>query len=157
MIYCKDKENLAECILRKLIVLIAVLAFLVPFLTPQVFAASSVRIDGGDSVSGGDTFTVTVTYGDNIGRVDGSLTYDTDMLTYISGGSSSGNSGYIQLSEGSTDGIVVFNIKFQALKDGDATIEVNTREMYDLDEMYMDETPSAVKTISITGSAASEK
>ena len=158
MVNCKDKENLTECILRKLIVLVAVLALLIPVLSPEVFAASSVTISTGSSVKGGDTFTVAVTFGGgSVGRVDASLSYDTEKLTYISGGSSSGNTGYIQLAQAGTDGSVTFNIKFQAVTDGDTTLSVTTYEMYDLDESYMSEQPSATKTISIAGNAASDQ
>ena len=158
MVNCKDKENLTECILRKLIVLVAVLALLIPVISPKVFAASSVTISTGSSVKGGDTFTVAVTFGGgSVGRVDASLSYDTDKLTYISGGSSSGNTGYIQLAQAGTDGSVTFNIKFQAVTDGDTTLSVTTYEMYDLDESYMSEQPSATKTISIAGNAASDQ
>ena len=158
MTHCKEKENLAECILRKMIITVMVLALLIPIISPKVFAASSVTISGGDNIKGGDTFTVAVTFGGgDIGRVDGSLSYDTEKLTYISGGSSTGNSGYIQLKDASTDGSVTFNIEFQALDEGDTVLQVATREMYDLNEVYMSETPSASKTISISGSAASQQ
>ena len=158
MIYCKDKENITERILRKLIIAVMVLALVIPVMTPSVFAASSVTISSGDNVKGGDTFTVAVTFGGgDIGRVEGNLTYDTDMLTYVSGGSSTGNSGYIQLSGGGTDGSVTFNIEFQALKEGSTTLQVATDEMYDLNEVYMEETPSASKEITIAGTAASEE
>lgn len=158
MVNCKDKENLTECILRKLIVLAAVLALLIPVISPKVFAASSVTISTESSVKGGDTFTVAVTFGGgSVGRVDASLSYDTDKLTYISGGSSSGNTGYVQLAQAGTDGSVTFNIKFQAVADGDTTLSVTTYEMYDLDESYMSEQPSAAKTISIAGNAASDQ
>ena len=158
MVNCKNKENLTECILRKLIVLVAVLALLIPVISPKVFAASSVTISTESSVKGGDTFTVAVTFGGgSVGRVDASLSYDTEKLTYISGGSSSGNTGYIQLAQAGTDGSVTFNIKFQAVTDGDTTLSVTTYEMYDLDESYMSEQPSATKTISIAGNAASDQ
>ena len=46
-----------------------------------VFASPGVTITGGDDVKGGETFTVTVKFsGGDIGRVEGSLTYDTDRL-----------------------------------------------------------------------------
>lgn len=158
MVNCKDKESLTEYILRKLIVLVAVLALLIPVISPEVFAASSVTISAGDNVKGGDTFTVAVTFGGgSVGRVDASLSYDTDKLTYISGGSSSGNTGYVQLAQAGTDGSVTFNIKFQAVTDGDTTLSVTTYEMYDLNESYMSEQPSASKTISIAGDAASDQ
>lgn len=126
-------------------------------MAPEVFAASSVTISGGDSVKGGDSFTVAVTFGGgSVGRVDGQLTYDTDKLTYISGGSSSGNTGYIQLKKAGIDGSVTFNIEFQAVSDGSTSLEVTTNEIYNLDEVYTGETPSASKTISISGAAAAE-
>lgn len=158
MTYCKDNDSILERILRIVIISVVVLSMMIPVMAPEVFAASSVTISGGDSVKGGDTFTVAVTFGGgSVGRVDGQLTYDTDKLTYISGGSSSGNSGYIQLKKAGTDGSVVFNLEFQAVSDGSTTLEVTTNEIYDLDEVYLGETPSASKTVSISGKAASEE
>ena len=85
MTYCKENESLTERILRIAIITIVILSMVVPIVSPRVFAASSVTISGGDSVKGGDTFTVAVTFGGgSVGRVDGQLTYDTDKLTYIS-------------------------------------------------------------------------
>lgn len=157
MTYCKENESLTERILRIAIITIVILSMVVPIVSPRVFAASSVTISGGDSVKGGDTFTVAVTFGGgSVGRVDGQLTYDTDKLTYISGGSSSGNSGYIQLKSAGTDGSITFNIQFQAIAEGNTVLEVTTNDMYDLDERSMD-TVSGSKTISISGSAASDE
>lgn len=157
MTYCKENESLTERILRIAIITIVILSMVVPIVSPRVFAASSVTISGGDSVKGGDTFTVAVTFGGgSVGRVDGQLTYDTDKLTYISGGSSSGNSGYIQLKSAGTDGSITFNIQFQAIAEGNTVLEVTTNDMYDLDERSMD-TVSGSKTVSISGSAASDE
>lgn len=156
MINDREKDNLAEKVLRMIIAFVVVMAFVVPFLTPNVFAASSVSISGGDNVKGGDTFTVAVTFdGGNIGRVDAYMTYDTNKLTYISGGTSNGNTGYIQLKKAGTDGSIVFNIQFQAVSDGTADLEVTTDEMYDFDDAAL-ENPSATKTITISGNAAPE-
>lgn len=152
----EEKENITERILRRVIAIVVVMAFMVPFLSPRVFAETSITISSGDHVKGGDTFTVAVTFGSgSVGRVDAQMLYDTDMLTYVSGGSSSGNTGYIQLKNAGTEGSITFNIEFQALTEGDVTLEVTTNEMYDLDEMYLD-TPSAAKTITIEGDAEEE-
>lgn len=152
----KEKDSLLERTLRRLIVLIVIMAFVVPLLTPNVFAASSVSINGGDDVKGGDTFTLVVAFeGGNIGRVDAHMTYDTNKLTYISGGTSSGNTGYIQLKTAGTDGSIVFNLKFQAVSEGAADLEVTTDEMYDFDDVALDR-PSTAKTITISGNAAPE-
>lgn len=152
----KEKDSLLERTLRRLIVLIVIMAFVVPLLTPNVFAASSVSINGGDDVKGGDTFTLVVAFeGGNIGRVDAHMTYDTNKLTYISGGTSSGNTGYIQLKTAGTDGSIIFNLKFQAVSEGAADLEVTTDEMYDFDDVALDR-PSTAKTITISGNAAPE-
>ena len=143
--------------LRRAIVLIVVMAFMIPLLTPKVFAASGISITGGDSVNGGETFTITVEFtGDYIGRVDGQLTYDTDKLSYISGGSSSGNSGYVQLKKAGTGEKLVFNLKFQAVSDGSTEVSVSTNEVYDLDERELEQM-SASRSINISGDAAEEE
>lgn len=145
----KQQESCAEVILRKIIAFVAVLAIVIPLMTPQVFADSYVSISGGDNVKSGDTFTVTVTYsGDNIGRVSGQLTYDTNRVSYISGGSSLGNSGYVQLSEAGTTGSIIFNLKFQAISEGSVNLEVTTNEAYDLNESAINH-PSDSKSITI--------
>lgn len=124
-------------------------------MAPQAFAAASVTMSGGDNVKGGDTFYVAVTFGGgDVGRVDALVNYDTSKLTYISGGTSTGNAGYISLVKAGTEGSVTFNLKFQALTDGSATLKLTTYDLYDLDEMPMDEYPSATKTINIKGDAA---
>lgn len=143
--------------LRRAIVLIVVMAFMIPLFTPKVFAASGISITGGDSVTGGETFTVTVEFtGDYIGRVDGQMTYDTDKLSYISGGSSSGNSGYVQLKKAGTGEKLSFNLKFQAISDGSTEVNVSTNEIYDLDEREMEQM-SASKSINISGDAVEEE
>lgn len=143
--------------LRRAIALIVIMAFMIPLLTPKVFAASGISITGGDSVTGGETFTITVEFtGDYIGRVDGQMTYDTDKLSYISGGSSSGNSGYVQLKKAGTGEKLSFNLKFQAISDGSTEVNVSTNEVYDLDEREMEQM-SASKNINISGDAAAEE
>lgn len=151
------KDNFVEIILRKTIAFIVVMALAIPLIAPGVFAESAVNINCSDSVKGGETFTVAVVFsGGDVGRVDAQMTYDTDELTYISGGTSKGDTGYIQLKSAGTEGAIVFNIKFQALTEGDADVEVTTNEMYDLDERAMG-APSAHKTIHIKGNASSEE
>lgn len=151
-----ERERLTEKVLRKIIAFVVVMTFIIPLISPSVFAETSITISSGDHVKGGETFTVAVTFGGgSVGRVDAQLLYDTDMLTYVSGGSSSGNTGYIQLKNAGTEGSITFNLEFQAVTEGETALEVTTNEMYDLDEMYLD-TPSATKTIAIEGNAEEE-
>ena len=155
MTYSEKKDQFCDKLLRRFIVFLVVAAFAIPLLTPRVFAASTVSISGGDQVKGGETFTVTVTYsGSQIGSVDGSMTYDTSKLNYLSGGSSSGNTGYIQLREIGS-GSISFQIKFQAIGDGSTTLKVDTSEMYDTSDNALDR-PSASKTVKVIGSASSD-
>ncbi len=152
MTYDEKKDQFHDRLLRRIIVFLVVAAFAVPLLTPCVFAASTVSISGGDQVKGGEKFTVTVTYsGDQIGSVDGGMTYDTNKLNYLSGGSSSGNTGYIQLREIGS-GSISFQIEFQAVGDGSTTLNVNTSEMYDVNDNALSR-PSASKTVKVIGNA----
>ena len=142
-------------IIRK-VALFALMAVIV-FSSANTYAASTVTVAGGDKVSGGEVFTVKVTFdGDSIGRVVGDITYDTDMLAYISGGSSSGNVGYVELRNAGTGEPLVFDLKFQALKEGSTELVVSASEMYDLNEGYMD-TPSTTKTVTVSGDADEEE
>lgn len=140
-------------ILKKIAVIIVAVLIIVPATTYNAHASSNVSVTGGDNVKGGEVFTVTITFdGDNIGRVVGDITYDTDMLSYISGGSSSGNVGYVELKTAGTGEPLKFEMEFQALTEGSTTLTVAASEMYDLNEGYMD-TPSTTKTITISGNA----
>lgn len=142
-------------IMRRASRIITAVVLLVSLMAPQAFADATVDMSGGDNVKGGDTFYVAVTFGGgDVGRVDAQLTYDTNKLSYISGGTSSGDVGYVNLNKAGSGGSVTFNIKFQALKDGQTTLSLTTYEMYDLNEQYMSDTPSTSRTITINGNAA---
>lgn len=144
-------------ILKKIAVIIVAAMIIVPATTFDAHASSSVSVIGGDNVKGGEVFTVTITFdGDDIGRVVGDITYDTDMLSYISGGSSTGNVGYVELRNAGTGEPLKFELEFQALKEGETVLTVAASEMYDLGEGYMD-TPSATKTVTISGDADEEE
>lgn len=144
-------------IITKLAAVVLAVLIAVPVMAAPAEAATSVAIAGGDNVKGGETFTVTVTYsGGSVGRVVADMSYDNSMLTYISGGSSLGNTGYVELKNAGTGEDIVFNLKFQALKDGETSVKVETREMYDLSENYLDN-PSAVKNVVIEGNASDEE
>lgn len=134
----------------RILVIIAAVVFLIGS-TSVSFASTSVNISGKNKVTKGETYTVKVKFsGDNIGRVDGQLTYDTSKLSYKSGGSSSGDNGYIDLKDAGTGEAIVFNIKFKAKGGGSSTIKVTTNGIYNLEEEYID-APSTSKSINIKG------
>lgn len=124
-----------------------------------IFAADAKLIVEGTDVRVGEESIIKVTYaGDNIGRVSGILEYDTSVLSYISGGSSEGDAGAVQLKKAGTGDPIVFQLKFKTLKEGTTTVKISTYEVYDLDEQLMgtpatdeDITISATKTVEPEG------
>lgn len=138
-------------ILKKLTVFVLIAMITMPFVSSYTFAAAKVTAEGGANVKVGDTFIVKVTYGgDEIGRVDGQLTYDTSKLEYISGGTSEGDTGYVQMKLAGTDGTITFTLKFKALEEGSTNLEITTNEIYDFAEIPLDN-PSLSKNIVIGG------
>lgn len=128
-----------------------VILLLTIFFTVPAAAGSSVVISGSKSVNQGDSFTVTVTFkGDDIGRVDGQMTYDSSVLSYVSGGSSKGDNGYIELADAGTGEELTFNLKFKASGEGTTSLKVTTQGVYNLEEEYID-APSGAMQVSVDG------
>ena len=121
------------------------------FFTVPAAAGSSVVISGSKSVNQGESFTVTVTFkGDDIGRVDGQMTYDSSVLSYVSGGSSKGDNVYIELADAGTGEELTFNLKFKASGEGTTSLKVTTQGVYNLEEEYID-APSGTMQVSVNG------
>lgn len=114
-------------------------------------ADTSVSISGGSPVKEGETTTVTVTYkGDSLGFVDGELRYDSDSLEYLSGGSSQGNNGVIQLKRWSDNasGVITFSLKFRGLHEDTVALNLKTYETQNLDGIGMSR-PSANTSLKV--------
>lgn len=138
--------NTRKCLMTGLMILLLMIFFTVP-----AAAGSSVVISGSKSVNKGDSFTVTVTFkGDDIGRVDGQMTYDSSVLSYVSGGSSKGDNGYIELADAGTGEELTFNLKFKASGEGTTSLKVTTQGVYNLEEEYID-APSGAMQVSVNG------
>lgn len=138
--------NTRKCLMTGLMILLLMIFFTVP-----AAAGSSVVISGSKSVNQGDSFTVTVTFkGDDIGRVDGQMTYDSSVLSYVSGGSSKGDNGYIELADAGTGEELTFNLKFKASGEGTTSLKVTTQGVYNLEEEYID-APSGAMQVSVDG------
>ncbi len=100
-------------------------------------SAASVQVDvAASEMTIDEEATINVTYaGENLGRVSGTLDYDTEVLSYLGGGSSEGDTGHIQLKEASSDGSSVsFQLRFRVLKAGSSAVKVTTQEAFDMDE-----------------------
>ena len=136
---------------RKYLMTGLMILLLMIFFTVPAAAGSSVVISGSKSVNQGESFTVTVTFkGDDIGRVDGQMTYDSSVLSYVSGGSSKGDNGYIELADAGTGEELTFNLKFKASGEGTTSLKVTTQGVYNLEEEYID-APSGAMQVSVNG------
>ncbi len=135
---------------KKRIRILPVLILIIQLSSVCAFAADgTVDIISEASVKKGGSFTVTVRYSDNVGRVDAGVRYDADVLEYVSGGNSSGSGGYVDLSTAASGERIVFQLEFNALRAGDTVIRVDTREMYDYEEREMNR-PSSETSVTVT-------
>lgn len=139
--------------------IITVLILCIIAALPQsVFAASlNLNAECSSNISAGENFTVAVKYSsDYLDSIKGSVSYDTDCLEYISGGSSAGDGGIIKLRGSSDDGkTITFDLKFKALKTGTVSVAISTEEAYDLDGKAMN-TPYVTKNITIEEASVNE-
>lgn len=122
-------------------------------------ASSSASLSGSSSVQEGDTVTITVTYkGDSLGYVNGQLTYDTSKLEYISGGTSQGNAGLVELKSyaDNADGKMSFKLRFKAVGSGSVSLNLETLETQNLDGDQDMGSPSASKTVNIAEKAETQ-
>lgn len=142
-------------ITRVITAVLLVMALAVP---QAAFGASSaVSMSGARTVKNGDMITIKVTYkGESLGYVNGHLTYDTRRLEYVSGGSSQGNAGLVQLKQyaDNADGKLSFKVKFRAVSAGSVNLSLETLETQNLDGDADMGTPSAGMTVDIVKSSS---
>ena len=113
------------------------------------YADVNIKVKGASDLQKGAGYTVTVVFsGDDLGRVDGQATYDTSKLSYVSGGSSSGDNGYIELKEAGTGEDITFKLKFKAIGAGSTDIKITTNGVYNLEEEIIG-TPSSSQSVDI--------
>lgn len=140
--------------MKKRIKLCVAAVFLLSAMMPAaVFgASSSASISGSGSADVGKTVTVTVTYkGSSLGYVNGQLTYDNSKLRYLSGGSSQGDAGLVELKAYADDasGKLSFRVKFKAVGSGNTGLSLETLETQNLDGDQDMGQPSASKKVNI--------
>lgn len=100
---------------------------LCPCITMLVHAASAELFFSDPSTTVGAEVEVKVKLSASVdlASLDATLTYDADMLRFISGDNASGGSGTITLSATGDSASIDLVLKFQALKEGTANIEVS--------------------------------
>lgn len=74
----------------------------------------------------------------NVKTLDATLTYDTDMLRFISGDYASGGNGTITIAGSGASASLEFVLKFQALKEGTANIQVSQSSGTDSTDAQLD-------------------
>ncbi len=117
--------------------------------TCGAFADVNISVKGASDLEKGAGYTVTVVFsGDDIGRVDGQASYDTSKLSYVSGGSSNGDNGLIELKGAGTGEDISFKLKFKAVGSGSTSIDITTNGVYDLEEEMIG-TPSSSQQVTI--------
>ena len=109
--------------------------------TGEVTIAADTSIEVGDSLS------VTVNYSaSSLGRINGQLIYDTDLLKYVSGGTSDDAAGIVQLNTGlNGETAKSFVIHFKATGAGTDFLQVQTLDLYDADEADLGNPGASVK------------
>jgi len=120
--------------------LVFVLAALMVFAAaaPIVFAAGSASVTSA-TVTEGSNVTVTVTFnggGTNVGAVDAYVRYDSSILQFVSGDSSSGGSGSVHIvgfTSSSTQKSLSYKLKFKALKAGSTNVNASSNEFLSYD------------------------
>ena len=117
---------------RLLLSILLVLCIVFP---QTAFATADISITSDDNIREGDTFTMIVSFsGPNIDRAVAELKYDTEKLSYISGGTSNGDGGTVALSGASSSGkYVSFSLEFCAVQAGTSSVTCQSLEMYNLD------------------------
>lgn len=136
------KKNLFKVLLSLVICL--------TMIQPAAAISAEGEIQTNEGYKVGETFEITVVYtGTEFSRVNGQLEYDTDYIKYLSGGSSTGNSGIVQINDyADENGQIKFNLKFEGKKAGDTQLRLDTYEIYSINEEYL-EVESVEKTITV--------
>ncbi len=143
--------------MRLCMVAVLLLSALLPAAAFGASSSVSMSVDG--SADLGQTVTVTVTYkGNALGYANGQLTYDNSKLQYLSGGSSQGDAGLVELKAYASDaaGKLPFRVKFKAVGSGNAGLKLETLETQNLDGDQDMGRPSASKTVKIARTSTTE-
>lgn len=119
---------------------------LITLLLPTLAMAASASASASSStVKPGDTVTVKVTFkGSNIAAVQGSFSYDSSVLQYVSGSGTSNGKIVLYASEEGLSSLST-SIKFKALKAGSCTISFKTSEILAFDESSLGSASASAK------------
>ncbi len=113
--------------IKKALSSLILVCMLCPCISLLVHAASAELFFSDPSTTVGAEIDVKVklSSSSDLGSLDATLTYDADMLRFISGDNATGGKGTITLSASGDGTSIDMTLKFQALQEGTANIEVS--------------------------------
>ncbi len=143
--------------MKKILPVFMILAMMfIPTCSYGATLNSSVSTAG--SVDTGKNFTVTVRFSaGSLDYVDAELEYNENLISYISGGSSSGDSGIVFIKEGTSDGrSLSVKLKFKAKRPGSSALALSVNEAYSMDGTPLD-TPGASASVKVSKPQSSQE
>ena len=128
--------------------------------TQEAFAGSArVSLGGGGTVEKGSNVSVTLKYsGATFGSATARVTYDSNILEYLSCSGAEANGGggnvIVTMANGSGTASLACTIKFKAKKAGSTSVKASTTDVYNID---LEELSAGSASTSVTVNNAAEK
>ena len=121
--------------IKKILVTLLMICMICPCISVITEAATAELRFGDPSTTVGAEVEVKakLSSASSLKSLDATLTYDTDSLKFISGDNATAENGQIKLSWSGSGTSTEFNLKFQALQEGTAKVEVASAEGTDSD------------------------
>src|SRR5690554_997949 len=142
--------------LKRIILSIFILGIILGVFPTSTYAASASVSVSNSTVKPGDTVNITIKFSDkNIGGVQGSYSYNSNVLQYVSDTWNSEGKGKINFLGGPGTSSVSGSITFKAIKEGTAKVSFSSSEIlsYDLEPL---KNASTSTTITVKKPAASK-
>ena len=136
-------------------------AALSAFLSVQALAATASISFSDPSVTVGSEVNVTMKVSSTDGtlsRSDITLGYDSNLLQFVSGTDAEGGAGTVRVkgaTNGAGTGTLEYNLKFNTLSSGSASIKLANYEVYDTDEAIAEVTHQGSSTVTVSSKSAS--
>ena len=128
--------------------------------TQEAFAGSArVSLGGGGAVEKGSNVSVTLKYsGATFGSATARVTYDSNILEYLSCSGAEANGGggnvIVTMANGSGTASLACTIKFKAKKAGSTSVKASTTDVYNID---LEELSAGSASTTVTVNNAAEK
>ena len=136
-------------------------AALSAFMSVQALAATASISFSDPSVTVGSEVNVTMKVSSTDGtlsRSDITLGYDSNLLQFVSGTDAEGGAGTVRVkgaTNGAGTGTLEYNLKFNTLSSGSASIKLANYEVYDTDEAIAEVTHQGSSTVTVSSKSAS--